>query len=155
MTIRLQHCLAAGVLLAAPAFAACDGPDEGEAATVVTVPANRSVDVFHYRAGATASIAEFCIREAGGEWKIMASHGSDYGTWSLLQPWFSPRTVEIKTRAYANGTLAPFKSATRAKTPYGFSFLWLDGAPGETNDQIVYCYKGAPGCPTSRRLEFP
>src|SRR5271166_3607113 len=39
-----------------PAIAACEGPDSGEAATVVTVPANESVDVFQYSDAARASV---------------------------------------------------------------------------------------------------
>jgi len=134
---------------------ACGGPDGGEDTTVVTIAANESVSVFHYRAGKTASIIEFCMRRTGSEWKLVASHGTDQNQWSLLQSWTYPKAVQIKTRAYANGTLEPFKSQTRTKTAYGYLFSWFDGDPNNRNDQIVYCYNVGNGCPTSRRVDFP
>ena len=65
MISELVRCLAATTLLVDHAFAACEGPDEGEATTVVTVPANENVYVFHYRATPLASVVEFCVREPG------------------------------------------------------------------------------------------
>jgi hypothetical protein len=158
-------CLIGTAALADQAFAgdlpsnfpnlACGGPDSGEVTTIVTVPANESVDVFHYRAGSIASIIEFCIRDAGSEWTLVASHGTDQNQWSLLQSWTYPKAVQIKTRAYANGTLYPFKSQTRTRTAYGYSFSWFDSDPNDQNDQIVYCYSARTGCPASRRVDFP
>jgi hypothetical protein len=129
----------------------CEGPDDGEASTVVTIPANGSVNVFHYRGGTVPSVIEFCVRETGTEWTLVASHGTDQSKWSLLQSWIYPKTVQIKAGAYANGTLNPFKSQIRTKTSYGYSFSWYDSDPNDQNDKIVYCYEGATRCPTSRR----
>jgi len=158
-------CLIASAALSDQAFAgdlpinlpnlACGGPDGGEETTVVTIPANESVNVFHYRAGETASIVEFCMRSTGSEWTLVASHGTDQNEWSLLQSWTYPKTVQIKTRAYANGTLYPFKSQTRTKTAYGYIFSWFGSDPNDQNDQIVYCFSAGTGCPTSRRVDFP
>jgi hypothetical protein len=46
MISEFMRCLAAALLLADHAFAACEGPDEGEATTVVTVPANENCRCF-------------------------------------------------------------------------------------------------------------
>jgi hypothetical protein len=43
MISEFMRCLAAAILLADHALTACEGPDEGEATTVVTVPANENV----------------------------------------------------------------------------------------------------------------
>ena len=150
--IFLTNQACAGDLLPNPA---CEGPEGGDVTTIVTISANESVDVFHYRAGPLSSVIEFCVRETGSEWTLVASHGTDQNKWSLLQSWTYPKTVQIKTRAYANGTLYPFKSQTRTKTTYGYSFSWFDGDASSQNDQIVYCYSGGTGCPTSRRVDFP
>jgi hypothetical protein len=136
---------------------ACEGPDMGESTTVVTIPPNENVNVFHYRTRALASVIEFCVRETGSKWKLVASRGTDQRIWSLLQSWVFPKAVQIKTRAYANdnGTLYPFKSQTHEKTTYGESFFWIENDPNDPNDQIVYCYNGRAGCPASRRVDFP
>jgi hypothetical protein len=157
MTIKFQCYIAAAIILNNQAFAACEGPDAGEASTVLIIPANESVNVFHYRERALASVIEFCVRETGSEWKLVASRGTEQSEWSLLQSWTYPKTVQIKTRAYANneGALYPFKSHTRTKTPYGYSFSWFDNDSTNQNDQIIYCYSRAAGCPASRRVDFP
>ncbi len=158
--------LVATIILVGHVFAAdlartfpipCDGSDTGEATTVVTIPANEKVDVFHYRSTSLASIIEFCVREPGGNWTLVASHGTDEGSWSILQSWIFPKIVEIKTRAYANsgGTLYPFKYQTRTETSYGYSFSWSDTDANNQDDQIVYCFGGRDHCPTSRRVDFP
>jgi hypothetical protein len=133
----------------------CEGPDVGEVTTVVTVPANESVNVFHYRGGAVPSVIEFCVRETGREWTLVASHGTDQSKWSLLQSWIYPKIVQKKASAYANGTLHPINSQIRTKTLYGYSFSWSDSDPSNQNDEIVYCYNGTTGCPASRRIDFP
>ena len=131
-----------------------EGPDEGEATTVVTVPANENVDVFHYRARPLASVVEFCVREPGTDWILVASHAAYQSKWSLLQSWTYPKTVQIKTTAIIDDDLSPFKTQTRTKTTYGFSFSWFDGDSAGANDQVVYCLKGGVGCPASRRTDF-
>jgi hypothetical protein len=163
----ILQCAAAVILFSNQALAAelsstfpnpaCEGPDTGADTTVVTIPANASVDVFHYRARPLASVIEFCVRESGSKWTLVASHGTNESEWSLLQSWTFPKTVQIKTRAYANddGYLYPFKGHTRTKTTYGYSFSWFDTDPRDLNDQIVYCYNGETGCPASRRMDFP
>ena len=155
MISELMRCLAAAILLVDHAFAACEGPDEGEATTVVTVPANENVDVFHYRATPLASVVEFCVREPGTDWILVASHAAYQSKWSLLQSWTYPKTVQIKTTAIIDDDLSPFKTQTRLKTTYGFSFSWFDGDSAGANDQVVYCLKGGAGCPASRRTDFP
>jgi hypothetical protein len=152
MISRLSQCVAALILFGDHALAACEGPDGGEATTVVTVPANENVDVFHFRPTRPASVVEFCVRETGGDWILVAAHGTEQGQWSLLQPWTYPKSVQIKTTAVADGDLSPLRSLTRTKTPYGYSFSWSDGA-GQ-NDEIVYCLKRGAGCPASRRVDF-
>ena len=153
LIFKFIACSAAALLLADHAFAACEGPDEGEATTVVTVPANENVDVFHYRA-ALASVVEFCVREPGTDWILVASHAAYQSKWSLLQSWTYPKTVQIKTTAIIDDDLSPFKTQTRTKTTYGFSFSWFDGDSAGANDQVVYCLKGGVGCPASRRTDF-
>lgn len=156
------HAAMAAIFLGTPLSAqdspgetgACAGPDAGEAATVATAPANKSVNVFHYRAGALGSVIEFCVRETGGAWTLVASHGADQGRWSLLQSWIYPKTVEIKTSAYANGTLRPLALTERSRTSYGYSFSWSEGSQGQ-DDRVVYCYGGLAGCPTSGRGDYP
>jgi hypothetical protein len=125
MISELMRCLAAAILLVDHAFAACEGPDEGEATTVVTVPANENVDVFHYRGAPLASVVEFCVREPGTDWILVASHAAYQSKWSLLQSWTYPRTVQIKTTAIIDDDLSPFKTQTRTRTTYGFLFLGL------------------------------
>ena len=126
MISECMRCLAAAILLADHAFAACEGPDEGEATTVVTIPANENVDVFHYRATPLASVVEFCVREPGTDWILVASHAAYQSKWSLLQSWTYPKTVQIKTTAIIDDDLSPFKTQTRTKTTYGlFLFLGL------------------------------
>ena len=142
MISELVRGLAAAILLVDHAFAACEGPDEGEATTVVTVPANENVDVFHYRGAPLASVVEFCVREPGSDWILVASHAAYQSKWSLLQSWTYPRTVQIKTTAIIDDDLSPFKTQTRTKTTYGFSFSWFDGDSAGANDQVVYCLKG-------------
>jgi hypothetical protein len=163
----IVQCSAAVLLIANQALAvepsgafpnpACEGPDGGADTTVVTIPANRNVDVFHYRARPVGSVVEFCVRESGTKWMLVASHGTNQREWSLLQSWIFPKTVQIKTRAYANdgGSLYPFKDQRRMKTTYGYLFTWFDTDPSDFNDQIVYCYMGEVGCPASRRMDFP
>jgi hypothetical protein len=135
--------------------AECEGPDVGDATTVVTIQAHEGVSVFHYRAGALPSVIEFCVRETGSEWTLVASHGTDQSRWSLLQPWIYPKTVQIKASVYANGALHAFQSRIRTKTTYGYLFSWFDTDPSDVNDRIVYCYDGLTGCPASRRVDFP
>jgi hypothetical protein len=154
MTIAFLPYLAAAMLVASPALAACDGPDVGEAATVVTIPANESVDVFHYRSSSLLSVVEFCVREPGGEWSLVASHGTEQGEWSLLQPWIYPKTMQIKTAAFGNADLHPLQSRSRRKTKFGYLFSWFDEDPNSETDVIVYCYKTGTGCPASRRSDF-
>jgi len=142
LVFEFMRCLAAATLLAGHAFAACEGPDEGEATTVVTVPANEKVDVFHYRDRPLASVVEFCVREPGTDWILVASRAAYQSKWSLLQSWTYPKTVQIKTTAIIDDDLSPFKTQTRTKTTYGFSFSWFDGDSAGANDQVVYCLKG-------------
>jgi hypothetical protein len=154
MISRLLAGLAVSSSLAVPAFAACEGPDAGDATTVVTAPANESVDIYHYRAGPLLSVVEFCVREPGADWILVASHGDYQRKWSLLQTWIYPKTVEIKTTAFVDGDLSAFAAQTRAKTTFGYSFSWSDSDPAGPNDHIVYCFKGGAGCPASRRVDF-
>jgi hypothetical protein len=151
-----NQALAAELSSAFP-FPTCAGPDGGADTTVVTIPANQSVDVFHYRARPLGSVIEFCVRESGTKWTLVAAHGTNEREWSLLQSWSFPKAVQIKTRAYANdgGALYPFKDQKRMKVTYGYSFIWFDVDPSDFNDQIVYCYMGEVGCPASRRTDFP
>jgi hypothetical protein len=150
----LLRCVAAIVLSADHALAACEGPDAGGATTVVTVPANESVDVYHYRATPLASVVEFCVREPGAEWILVAAHGDYQSEWSLLQAWIYPKTVEIKTTAVVDGNLSPFETQTRTKTRYGYLFTWSSDSPAGHNDEVAYCFKGGTGCPASRRVDF-
>jgi hypothetical protein len=153
-----------GAFLADQAFAgglsntlpnpSCEGPDDGDVTSVVTIPANEGVDVFHFRAGALASVIEFCVRDPAGEWKLVASHGTDQNTWSLLQPWIFPVTKQIKTSVRSNGSLEEFRYQSRIETSYGYLFYWSNEDAGDQNDRIVYCYSGKVGCPTSRRVDF-
>jgi hypothetical protein len=146
--------VAALILVGDHALAACEGPDAGDVTTVVTVPANESVDVYHYLATPLASVVEFCVREPGAEWILVASHGDSQSKWSLLQAWIYPRTVEIKTTAVVDGDFSAFRTQTRTKTMYGYSFSWSDKDSVGPNDQIVYCFSGSAGCPASRRVDF-
>jgi hypothetical protein len=155
MISRIVSHIAVVIFLISQAFAACEGPDGGDDSTVVTIPANEGVSVFHYRSSVLASIVEFCVREPGHQWRLVASHGTDQSKWSLLQAWKYPKTIEIKTRAYANGTLDPFKFQTRTRTTYGYQFSWFDQDPNQPSDKIVYCYNAGTGCPASRRVDFP
>ena len=146
--------IAAVIMVGDRAFAACEGPDAGDVTTVVTVPANESVDVYHYRATPLASVVEFCVREPGAEWILVASHGDYQSKWSLLQAWIYPKAVEIKTTAVVNGDLSALRIQTRTKTTYGYSFSWSDNGPAGRNDEIVYCLYRGTGCPASRRVDF-
>jgi hypothetical protein len=132
----------------------CEGPDDGDVTSVVTIPANEGVDVFHFRAGALVSVVEFCVRGAAGEWKLVASHGTDQNKWSLLQPWIFPATVQIKTSVRSDGSLEEFRYQSRIETSYGYLFYWSNEDTRDQNDKIVYCYSGRAGCPTSRRVDF-
>jgi hypothetical protein len=154
MLIRIVTQIVAAIFLVSHALAACEDGDRSNALTGVTIPANEGVSVFHYRLSAVASVVEFCVREPGHQWTLVASHGTDQNTWSLVQTWKFPKTMEIKAKAYANGTLESFKFQARKETSYGYQFSWFD-QDAQASDQIVYCYDARPGCPASRRIEFP
>jgi hypothetical protein len=154
MVSKFLQWFAAFVLIGDHALAACDGPDSGDVTTVITVPANEAVDVYHFRAARLMSVVEFCVREPGAEWILVAAHGDYASKWSLLQSWAYPKTVQIKTTAVVDGDLSAFRMQTRAKTTYGYSFSWSDNESAGPNDQIVYCFGGGAGCPASRRIDF-